>query len=144
MRLLLAIPLLFAASCTGIPHGWQAARHEAPQDGVSGAWIGSWKSSVNGHSGGLRAVVTRKSGDTWHFRYRASWAKILCAGFSMEAQVKPAAGQGMTITGSHDLGSLFGGVFSCEGTIRDGVFRAAYSAKVDSGEMEMKRVTTSR
>ena len=121
------------------PRGWQAAKRSAPADAVSGAWTGTWRSEANGHRGGLRAVATPQGNGVWRFRYRASWAKILCAGFTMDAAVAPGTGGTSTFSGSKNLGAAFGGTFTCHGTIRDGVFHARYEAKLDRGIMELRR-----
>ena len=138
---LVSLCTLPLAACTGIPRGWQQARQN-PTTGPDGAWVGTWRSDVNGHTGGLRAVVTPVCADTSQrdFRFRASWAKILCAGFDLQAAVKPSGPGTWTVTGSRDLGRLFGGTFTCTGTFRGDVFQARYGAKMDHGIMEMRRV----
>ena len=136
------VPALFFVSCTGFPPGWSGAKRIAPADGVSGAWIGTWHSETNGHSGGLRCVAQRHGTESWQFRYRASWAKILCAGFTMEGTVNPDGAGGYLVTGSKDLGKTFGGVFTTSGTIREGTFKARYRAKLDNGTMEMVRLNS--
>jgi hypothetical protein len=138
-RLVAAALALSLASCTGFPRGWSAAKRTPPPDPVSGAWIGTWKSDVNGHHGGLRCVAARTDAQTWHFRYRASWAKVLCAGFSMNAAVKPLGRDSFRVTGSRDLGKLFGGVFSCNGTVSGDRFSARYDSVHDRGSMELRR-----
>lgn len=139
MRLLL-FPVLLLASCTGFPRGWQQARRAAPADAVSGAWIGTWRSDANGHHGGLRAVGEQKADGAWEFRFRASWAKVLCAGFNLNPVIQPAPGGGHTFAGSKDLGSAFGGTFTCNGTIRQEEFHARYQAKMDRGTMTLRRL----
>ena len=139
---LLIFTALITASCTGFPRGWSAAKTATATDAISGAWIGRWHSETNGHSGGLRCVAARRDADAWHFRYRASWAKILCAGFSMDAAVKPDKRGGYAVSGSKDLGKMFGGLFTSSGTIKDGSFHARYESKFDRGTMEMRRMNT--
>ncbi len=139
LRFLLLIPALLLPACTGFPRGWSEAKRSHPADPVSGAWIGTWRSTGNGHTGGLRAVATKLPGDTWNFRYRASWAKILCAGFSLDATVKSDGKGGWLVSGTKDLGPTFGGTFTSVGTIRGDVFNACYDAKMDRGVMELRR-----
>lgn len=139
LRFLLLIPVLLLPACTGFPRGWSEAKRSAPADPVSGAWMGTWRSTANGHTGGLRAVATKLSDNTWNFRYRASWAKILCAGFSLDATVKPEGQGGWTVSGSKNLGKTFGGLFTSTGTIRGPVFNSTYEAKMDRGVMELRR-----
>lgn len=138
-RIALLLPVLLLAGCAGFPAGWSEVKQTAPPDDVSGAWTGTWRSDVNGHSGGLRCVAEKRSPGTWHFRYRASWAKILSAGFSLDAAVKPDGRGGYTVSGTKDLGKAFGGVFTSTGTIRGGKFSARYEAKLDRGAMELRR-----
>ncbi len=139
-RFALLLPVLLLTACTGFPSGWSAAKRLPATDPVTGAWIGEWRSEGSGHHGGLRCVVERKDADTCHFRYRASWAKILCAGFSLDAMAKPDGKGGQIVTGSKDLGRIFGGVFTCNGTIKDGVFQSRYGAKMDRGTMTLRRL----
>jgi len=143
---LLFLPALYLVACTGIPQNWAEAKRSTT--GVEGAWLGTWRSDVNGHSGGLRAAVTTvhhdpplpSDHDTRLFRFRASWAKILCAGFSLHGTVKKTGPDSWTMSGSKDLGKLFGGTFTCTGTVRGDEFKARYDAKMDRGVMEMRRV----
>src|SRR5689334_22675998 len=114
---LLFLSALFLSSCTGIPAGWSNAKRTSGTDPVSGAWIGTWRSEKSGHHGGLRCVITRIGPVNCHFRYSASWAKILCAGFSLNSTVRLDGKGGYTVTGSKDLGKVFGGLFTCKGTI---------------------------
>ena len=139
MKLLLLSPALLITACTGLPRGWQDAKSAASNDPVSGAWIGTWRSDTNGHSGGLRAVATKQAGDVWQFRYRASWAKVLCAGFTMDAKVQPAGKGAWKVTGGKDLGGALGGTFTCNGTVRGGEFKARYDSRMDRGVMEMRK-----
>jgi hypothetical protein len=138
---LLILPALMLSACTGIPAGWSNAKRTGGTDPVSGAWIGTWRSEGTGHHGGLRCVVQRQDAHHYYFRYRASWAKILCAGFSLSSSVKPDGKGGFTVTGSKDLGKVFGGVFTCSGSIKDGAFHSRYHASLDHGAFEMHKVT---
>lgn len=139
----LLLPSLFLFACTGIPRGWQTAKQHAA-GGVEGAWDGTWRSDINGHRGGLRAVVTPVPGNdaVRHYHFRASWAKILSAGFALDASVKKTGPDTWTVAGSKDLGKLFGGTFTCTGTVRGDDFKARYDSKMDRGVMEMRRVRT--
>ena len=137
---ILFLPALILSGCTGIPSGWSDAKRTGSSDPVCGAWLGEWRSERNGHHGGLRCVVERQDTVTCRFRYRASWAKILCAGFTLTSTVKPDGKGGYAVTGSKDLGKAFGGVFACTGTIKDGVFKSRYEAKLDRGAMELRKL----
>lgn len=134
--------LLLAASlpsCSGIPHGWNEA-HRVPGDPLSGAWAGEWVSSVNGHRGGLQCAVEKKSAGTWEFRYRASWAKVLSAGFALEAKAVPQGTGKWLVEGSKDLGPIYGGVFKSVAAVSGDSFSARYESSADKGGMTMRRV----
>jgi hypothetical protein len=137
--LLFLLPVIFLSACTGIPRGWSEAKRTPPADALSGAWTGTWRSDINGHHGGLRAVAAPHSPGVWQFRFRASWAKILCAGFTVDTAATRGPDGTWTLSGSKDLGPAFGGLFHCRGTVKDGVFQARYEAKLDRGVMEMRR-----
>lgn len=139
MRLLLLLSALFLSACTGLPRGWSEAKRTPPSHPAGGAWAGTWRSETNGHHGGLRAVAVPQPQPVWPFRFRASWAKILCAGFTVDATVQPDP-EGWVVSGNKDLGRHFGGVFHFRGTIRGGVFEARYESGLDRGVMEMRRV----
>jgi hypothetical protein len=129
-------------SCTGIPRGWRQAKAGEPRDDATGAWVGTWRSHVNGHHGGLRAVVEPPPGQpaALRFRYRASWMRVLCAGFTVDCTGTREADGSLTVSGAKDLGRAFGGRFQHTGSIRHGRLTAAYSSAMDHGVMELRRL----
>ena len=129
-------------SCTGFPRGWRAAKSSPPTDALSGAWVGTWRSDANGHTGGLRAVVAPlpEQPGTWRFRYRASWKRVLCAGFTVDCRATRQPDGSWRVTGSRDLGPLFGGVFNHTATVSGDTLDACYDARLDRGTMSMKRL----
>lgn len=141
--------LLFAAlcaltlpACRSVPEGWQEAlRQPAPARATdpAGAWRGTWLSEVNGHTGELLCAVSPASAaelGMHTFRYHATWGRILSAPFTVGCTVD----RNGKITGSKDLGPLFGGTFSHEGALRGDTFHARYQSSLDRGTMEMRRV----
>lgn len=129
------------SSCTGWPGGWRKARTSATADGLSGAWLGTWESSRNGHHGKLRcAVFPTADGKKWEYRYRATWAGFLCAGFTVRCTAVPEGPGRWKVHGEKDLGAVFGGLFRHEAQVSGNQMRATYSAKVDEGVMELRRV----
>lgn len=127
-------------SCTGLPRGWKEARDRPSQNGPSGAWQGTWKSGVNGHQGKLRCAVFPRGPGRWEYRYRATWAKVLCAGFTVECEGARQEDGSWIVEGERDLGRLFGGVFSHTGTVKGDQLRAEYRAAIDRGLLELQRV----
>lgn len=131
---------LTQSSCTGWPPGWRQARHQSPADGLSGAWEGTWRSTPTGHTGKLRCAVFPKSPKTWEYRYRATWAKIFCAGFTVDCEAVQQTDGTWTLRGQRDLGPAFGGVFSHVGTVSGDRLEAHYHAAADQGELTLRRV----
>lgn len=127
-------------SCTGWPRGWVAARDSVPADGLSGAWVGTWRSEGTGHHGKLRCVVIPDRKGQWEYRYRATWSGFLCAGFSVRCDAVPDGPDRWRVKGQRNLGPIFGGVFAHEATVLGDDLKATYSAKVDHGVMELRRV----
>lgn len=111
----------------------------SPHD-VSGAWQGTWKSYATGHTGTLKAVVTKpntKEG-IYTFYYLATWKHILSATFQSEHMVKPQ-GANFLLTGQHDLGALFGGIYRYDGTATSAKLKCNYRCDLDHGIFEMQR-----
>lgn len=143
LPLLTAVILAVACpACTGWPRGWSAAKRAPQTDGLSGAWEGTWKSVPTGHTGKLRCAVSPKAPGIWQYRYRASWAKVLCAGFTVDCTAVRQTDGTWKLSGERDLGPVFGGLFSHSGTVsRDGEkLDATYRAKLDHGVLTLRRV----
>ena len=105
---------------------------------MEGRWIGTWRSEASGHHGGLRCIVTRE-GPTGHIaRFRATWAHILGFEYRVPVGVKELDGA-QEFTGSKNLGSLVGGVYTYQGRVADGKFYSSYSCRIDHGSFEMRR-----
>ncbi|MES2705211.1 MAG: hypothetical protein V4726_01295 [Verrucomicrobiota bacterium] len=140
-RILLACLLAgMLPSCTGWPRGWMKARTSAPADGLSGAWQGTWKSGRNGHHGRLRCAVFPSKDGKWEYRYRATWAGFFCAGFTVRCEAAPDGPGQWKVRGKKDLGPVFGGIFTHEAQVSGDNLRATYSARMDHGVMELRRV----
>jgi len=129
-------------ACTGWPRGWGKSKRLPSGDGVSGAWTGTWHSIPSGHRGRLRCAVFPKSPGVWEYRYRATWAHFLCAGFNVDCQGFPQPDGSLRITGQRDLGPVFGGVFSHEGRVQGNQLEAAYSASLDRGTLSLRRLAS--
>ncbi len=139
LPLLAGLALLAGPSCTGWPRGWsQAQRHPAP-DGLSGAWEGTWRSLPSGHSGKLRCAVFPKAPGIWEYRYRATWAQIFCAGFTVDCAAEPQADGAWRVVGSRDLGPAFGGTFTHQGRVSGDTLEARYHAAADHGLLTLQR-----
>jgi hypothetical protein len=75
----------------------------------------------------------------WEFRYRATWAGLLRAGFTCPAVVTRDGPGGWKIEAQQDLGPAFGGPFRSAGCVKDGVFLSTYESSADRGSMRMER-----
>ena len=108
--------------------------------GPAGAWEGSWHSKPTGHTGNLRCAVVAKSAGVYEYRYRATWAKVLCAGFTVDCKVTAQPDGTWKVIGQRDLGALFGGVFTHEGFVSGDRLEARYHAAADQGELRLQRM----
>jgi hypothetical protein len=142
LRAVLAALLLPLPACTGLPPGWSQAQRITGTSTPAGAWIGTWRSTPTGHTGKLRCAVFPKSPGVWQYRYRATWAKILCAGFTVDCTATPLPGGGWSLTGTRDLGPAFGGIFTHKGTLRGPHLNATYQAAADHGTLTLERLAS--
>jgi hypothetical protein len=142
---LLALMLsLSVSSCSGrFQRDWKttavAPVTTAPKN-VAGSWQGTWKSEATGHQGTLKAVVSEvpEKENRYAFRYHATWSNLFSATFESEHMAKPQ-GRNFVLTGHHDLGFLFGGVYHYEGTATPSLLKCRYRSKLDHGVFELQR-----
>lgn len=144
-KLLPCLLAAFLASCSGVSYDrqWKAAQSRASSvSSPEGCWEGTWKSDVNGHEGKLRCIVTSKDAarSDYEFHYHATWAKFLTGTFSVICHADRQKDATWKVSGSKDLGAIFGGVFHHEATISPVKLQAKYSATLDRGRMELSRV----
>lgn len=143
-RLLLPAVLgLLLSSCSGpaFNRAWKQAQHQPPADAVCGQWTGTWKSDFNGHHGKLQCVVTppAKPGQPHGFFYRATWMRILSGAYRAEHTVKPAGKAAWTLSGSHEMPSWAGGLYTYEGKLTPETFTARYECEIDHGTYALSR-----
>jgi hypothetical protein len=145
----LALSSTLASCSIGYNKDWNAAavtdatRH--PKN-LEGAWTGTWKSNHDGHTGKLRAIVTKiptaaGQPDKYNFRYHATWANIISGVINAEHEAIPVGKKKdgiATLSGEKDLGRL-GGVYGFTGVASPIEFKADYKSKLDKGVFEMKR-----
>ena len=106
---------------------------------LAGCWEGCWVSNTNGHTGKLRATITKVDESRYCAHFSGNYQKILPFSYRVLLSVKQE-GDTIKLEGSKDLGLLFGGCFSFDGTATDTDFKATYSSRRDCGEFNMKRV----
>jgi hypothetical protein len=145
----LLLPLALASCSMGYNKQWNAAAATdatlRPKN-LEGAWTGTWRSHRDGHTGNLRAIVTKMPTEAgqperYSFHYHATWAGILSGVITAEHEAVPAGRKKdgvMTLSGEKDLGRL-GGVYGFTGVASPVEFKADYKSKLDRGVFEMKR-----
>jgi hypothetical protein len=134
-----ALMLLLVSGCSSFNGDWKkAAIVPATPGSIEGAWTGSWLSDHNAHTGGLRAIITRREGDIYHARFHATYMKVLSFGQAVHLKVKQD-GTNFTFSGSEDLGKTHGGSYSYEGNSSPEAFFSKYDCPIDHGTFQMKR-----
>jgi hypothetical protein len=144
MRSALLIGLAFlGASCGPLRFQRAWSNFEAPGErhGMEGRWRGEWRSEWNGHSGGLRCLLSRDAQDG---RYQAwfcsTYAGILFFQYELGLIVTDEGGGAQSFRGEQDLGASFGGVYRYDGRVVQDQFRATFRAdNGDHGLFEMHR-----
>ena len=89
-------------------------------------------------TGGLRAIITPVSTETYHARYHATYAGILTFGYEMDLRAEERDGA-TWFYGHADLGALAGGKYHYAGRATDEEFVCLYEADEDHGFFRMKR-----
>lgn len=144
LSVLALILALSVSSCsTPFQRDWKttaAAPVTTAPKNVAGSWQGTWKSEATGHQGTLKAVVSEVSNkeNTYAFNYHATWSNLFSATFQSEHTAQPQ-GKNFVLTGHHDLGFLFGGVYHYEGTATPTLLKCRYRSKLDHGVFELQR-----
>lgn len=109
---------------------------------IEGRWRGEWRSSFNGHSGGLRCLLTPVE-DPGRVRawFYSTYASILFFQYQTELALSLAPDGRVFFEGEQDLGKAVGGVYRYDGVIDGARFHAHFRAdNGDYGVFEMRRV----
>ena len=142
--LALAVAIVGLSSCSvGFNREWSKAKALAashPPKDMSGPWVGTWRSDVNGHSGELRCIVTPLAGSEGkeRFHYHATFMKILSATYDVTHVVKPGK-EGFAFSGDQKLTGAGGGLYHYEGKATPETFHATFRNEKNHGVFEMKR-----
>ena len=135
----LALVLLGGCSGFGFQREWKAAAQRPLEtNDFQGRWQGTWRSEANGHSGGLRAVITRTAEDKLRTRFHATYGGIFQFGYTAMLNAEPAE-DAAHLAGKADLGWLAGGVYHYDGYVTPVKFYCTYRSKHDHGYFEMHR-----
>jgi|SRR5688572_21848401 len=154
--LVIGLALMVAGTGCAFDRKWRAMKRaelvdNAPTapaaDGLAGRWQGRWVSDANGHSGGLRAIITPvpqtlTAGRHYLAEFDASYMGLLRFGYGMTLVAKAnqaATGGPVSFHGEEDLGHMAGGVYRYNGNADGTTFNATYESKDDRGRFEMTR-----
>ena len=132
---------LAACGCSKFETDWRSdavRKMAADRDELAGRWKGGWKSEKSGHSGSLRAIVTKLDDDTYRARFDASWALLMRFGYEME--LTPDRRDGVVyVSGEENIGNNLGGVYEYDGKADGKVFRCNYRTRNDYGYFRLTR-----
>lgn len=140
---LLSLPLLLA-SCVPGTYTRDFVKETAAQakvpTSVEGAWLGEWKSEVNGHEGPLWCIVhpSEEKAGHYDFRYRAGWGLVHFGDYTHSTAAAPDAQGNMPLEGEMELPAGLG-TYAVKGRLTATTFRATYKSKGDQGTMTLKR-----
>lgn len=140
-RIWLTIFLAGLSAGCGFDRNWRNLSRSGapPTDALAGRWEGKWVSEQNGHTGKLRAILTRVDESHYRADFDAMFFAVLRAGYSISLTAKPQAEGTISFEGKENLGALAGGVYRYNGSANGEAFHATYTASVDRGTFEMKR-----
>jgi hypothetical protein len=131
--------LVCTAGCSSFNREWNSVAVSQPAaDSLTGAWDGTWLSDHNGHAGRLRAIITRRTDDTYHARFHATYMRILTFGQAVDLTVD-RQGTNFTFSGAADLGKAHGGSYSYEGNASPEKFFSTYKCSIDHGTFRLHR-----
>ena len=131
--------LALLSGCSSFDDDWKAAQGFAV--GIEGRWEGTWESDANGHQGGLRCLVTRRSDESYDARYHATysgWCGTLSFEYTVPITVRAGA-EGWQMQGKADLGWLAGGLYEYDGLATVSRFFCNYDASQDHGVFTLER-----
>ena len=141
--LLLAAVLLPAPSCGTFFYNraWERFEPTGTGGALEGRWEGGWRSEWNGHSGGLRGLMTHEGGDAYLASFHSTYARVLFFRHETLFRVTEESDGTQRFEGAQDLGQLVGGVYRYEGRVAGDAFEAHFEAdNGDHGIFEMRRV----
>ena len=142
-RTLLLLLVAMTSSCGTMVYNraWRAFEPAAENAPMEGRWAGEWRSEWNGHSGGLRCMLTLEGEDTYLARFHSTYGWFFFFRHETEFVVTGQQQGTLSFEGSEDLGSLVGGVYTYAGRVTGDVFEATFAAENgDHGVFSMTRV----
>ena len=115
-----------------------ASQAQQAGDQLGGRWKGSWKSRANGHSGGLRCIMTRLDDDTYRAQFHATFGLVFQFDYTVNMDVR-RENEVTYFGGKADLGRMAGGMYTYDGHADGTVFHSTYRSGNDHGYFRMRR-----
>jgi hypothetical protein len=136
---ILGVLCVLSSGCSSFNRHWhKAAQTPPPVGSIEGRWEGRWLSDMNGHTGHLRCLLTRKEGSVYAARFRATYWKVFRYSYEVDLLFEERDGV-WNVRGKEDLGWLAGGVYHYAGCVTATNFSSTYRSKYDHGTFEMHR-----
>lgn len=144
---LLVIAFVLLPSCGAIRfhRAWSDFEPAQSVTGMEGRWKGEWRSEWNGHSGGLRCLMTRQEDGRYLAWFYSTYAGLLFFQYETVLAVTAEEAGAIRFEGEQDLGKAIGGVYRYDGEATQERFTATFQAENgDHGVFEMERVDSLR
>jgi len=127
------------AGCSTFNHEWEKAA-SAPNQGVQGRWIGTWKSDVTGHTEDLRCILKQTGEGKYSARFYAHYKYGIrfAVGYRVHLEGQESNGT-LKFHGDENLHWYAGGVYHYDGTVDSTNFSSTYACKYDHGSFQMTR-----
>lgn len=138
------VSLLLGAGCSNFNHAWRAADGQSTGTvlpSLTGKWIGTWRSDVNGHTDQLRCIIVGDGHKTVSARFHARYKKALLKlsfGYTVPLTIG-TNDERIEFSGEADLGWYAGGVYRCEGFATGTNFFSTYRSRYDHGTFRLHR-----
>ncbi len=113
-------------------------KDEVEKEDLSGWWVGTWLSNSNGHDGPINGYFTRLDDDNYCVHFNGMFWEIFPFQYNVVLKVTERSDDGVTMSGSSNLGLLFG-TFSYTAEVTDTDFSASFRSNLDHGVFSMKR-----
>lgn len=143
--------LVFASTTTfgGIVNGAdtrEIASAEAPDTvlvelpDLRGEWSGEWCSRSTGHRGPMKATFCRINCNQYEVTFKGRFCTLIPFRYTAILTASPGAEGQVVLTGSKNLGLLFG-TFRFQGSANDCRINANYCSKDDRGHFRLARIS---
>ena len=132
--------LLILVAAAGCRYHQGGAEAQDPGPSIEGRWKGTWLSDFNGHTGELWAIITGQDDGSLLVKYRGTYGAGLTFQYEVPMTVE-RDGDILRFSAESDLGDMWGGVYTYEGSVEGDVFHSTYNSSVDHGTFNMTRLT---